>query len=164
MLAGFKVENLVDDEILVSATIQATRIAIGTHHREKREMLRNALLKVAVGRGPQEDLQESFLAAVEAFTCWHVRLLRFIWTGLADLNRAGIWNVLKPYAIGDYAAAVGALYPEMKGQDNFLLYLMTDLKNRGFSTVSRPSDGFPQSPGVTNIGIDFLGFIASPPT
>src|SRR5579863_2878303 len=40
---GFSVQNLVQNEPFVSATIQATRIAIGTHQEKKREYLRNAL-------------------------------------------------------------------------------------------------------------------------
>lgn len=52
---GFRLENLAGNEAFVSATIQATRIAVGTHQREKREMLRNTLLQVASGRGPAED-------------------------------------------------------------------------------------------------------------
>ncbi len=160
---GLKVESLVGNEIFVSAVIQTARIAIGTHRQEKRDMLRNALLNVALGRGPQEDLQEVFLAAVDALSPLHMKVLRFLWTGLAELTKAGIWDPLRSHSLGNYGTAIGGLYPEMKGQDNLLLYLMTDLKNRGFSIVSRPADAFPQSPGVTNMGIEFLNFVLVPP-
>jgi len=160
---GFKVEELVGNELFVSAVIQTARIAIGTHREEKRTMLRNALLNVALGKGPQEDLQEVFLAAVDALSPLHMKVLRFLRTGLAELTKVGIWDPLRPHSLGNYGAAIGELYPEMKGQDNVLLYIMTDLKNRGFSIVSRPADAFPQSPGVTNMGIEFLHFVLELP-
>jgi hypothetical protein len=160
---GFKAEDLANNESFVSAVIQATRIAVGTHHVEKREMLRNALLNIAAGRCPHEDLQEFYLATVEAFSVSHINVLKFLWTGLADLNRAGIWNAMRPYAIGDHLTAIGHLYPNLKGQEGFLSYLMTDLKNRGFSSVAKPADVFPQNPAITNLGIEFLRFVLEPP-
>jgi hypothetical protein len=44
---GFRVENLAQNEVFGSATIQPTRIAMGTHQQEKREYLRDALRNIA---------------------------------------------------------------------------------------------------------------------
>jgi hypothetical protein len=54
-VAGFKVESLIETEAFVSATIQASRIAVATHQNEKRGYLRNALLRIAAGVAPVED-------------------------------------------------------------------------------------------------------------
>lgn len=162
-VAGFKVENLVNDEAFVSAALQATRIAIGTHQQEKRELLRTALLNIAVGKGPREELQQAYLNAIDAFSPSHVKVLKFFWTGQSDLNRAGLSNPLQPYAIGTFGKAIGELHPELKGQDEFLQLIMTDLLNRGLSKVARPDAAFPQQPAVTNMGIEFLRFILEPP-
>ena len=40
---------------------------------------------------------------------------------------------------------------------------MSDLRSKGLTNVSRPTDAFPQSPAVTNIGIQFLNFILEAP-
>lgn len=56
------------------------------------------------------------------------------------------------------------MYPELKGKDDFLLFIMTDLKNGGFSIVSRPADSFPQNPGVTIMDNEFLHFVLERPT
>jgi hypothetical protein len=160
---GFKVENLVDDEGFATAVIHATRIAIGTHQQQKREMLRNALLNIAVGRGPREDLQQVFLDAIDTFTPSHMKVLKFFWTGVADLNRAGVWDALHPLPISNYAAVIGSLHSDLKGQEGLMQYLMTDIRNRGFSTILSPSDTFPQGPGITNLGIEFLRFVLEPP-
>ena len=160
---GFKVEELANNEPFISAVIQATRTAIATHRPDKRAMLRNALLNSALGRGPAEELQEVFFAAIDALSLNHIRILNFYWTGLSELNKAGKWDSLHPYALSNCATAIGELYPDMKGQEDLLLYLMTDLKSRGFSTISRPADSFPQPPGITYMGIQFLQFILSSP-
>jgi hypothetical protein len=76
---GFKFENLAENEAFISATIQATRIAIGTHQKEKREYLRNALLNIATGKNSDEIKQQIFLNAVEAFSTVHVKALNLIW-------------------------------------------------------------------------------------
>jgi hypothetical protein len=160
---GFKIEELADNEPFISAVIQATRSAVATHQPDKRSMLRNALLNSALGGGPTEELQEVFIAAIDALSLHHIRILNFYWTGLTELSKAGKWDSLHPYALVNYMTAVSELYPDMKGQEDFLLYLMTDLKSRGFSTISRPGDAFPQSPGITNMGVQFLQFILTSP-
>jgi hypothetical protein len=159
----FKLENLQNNERFISSVIQATQAAIATHHPDKRAMLRTALLNSALGRVPKEELEEAFIAAVNALSPSHIKILNFYWKGLELLMAAGLWNQLNPYALGNYATAIGALYPDMKGRDDFLSYLMTDLRNRGFATIARPGDAFPQSPGITGMGVAFLRFILEPP-
>lgn len=150
---GFRIENLAKNESFVSATIQATRIALATHHQEKRGMLRNALLNIALGKAaPNEDLQQVYLTAIEAFTPSHVKVLNFLWKGSRSLQAP----------ITNYGQAIESALPELRGQSNFLQYIMNDLRNRGFSNLSGPSAAHPQNPAITNLGIQFLTFIAAP--
>jgi hypothetical protein len=74
---GFKFEKLQDNEQFVSAMIQATQSAAKTHRKEKLEALRNAVLNIALGHKPAEDLQAIFLNLVDSFTPVHLELLRF---------------------------------------------------------------------------------------
>jgi protoheme ferro-lyase len=46
-IEGFTIENLAEDELFVSAVIEATRSAVSTHKDEKREALKNGLLNIA---------------------------------------------------------------------------------------------------------------------
>ena len=159
---GFSVENLVRCEPFLSAVIQVSSAALATHLPDKRTLLRNALLNIALGKAPREELQGIFIAAIDAFSLSHVMVLDFLWRGLQELNRAGKWSPINPYGLSNYMTAISELHPELKGEESFLLYIMTELKNRGFSNVSRPDDSFPQQPGVTNMGIQFLQFILAP--
>jgi hypothetical protein len=74
---GFKFEDLANDAQFVSAMIQATQSAERTHRKEKLEALRNAVLNIALGHKPAEDLQAIFLSLVDSFAPVHLELLRF---------------------------------------------------------------------------------------
>ena len=68
----FNQEVLGKNKAFVSMFVRATRIAAGTHQEEKRKMLRNALLNIATGKAPSDDLQQVFFNAIEEFTSSHV--------------------------------------------------------------------------------------------
>jgi len=104
-----------------------------------------------------------FLAAVENLSALHMTILKFYWTGLNELIQANKWDAMRPYGLQNYSVAIGELHPDLKRQDDVLLYIMTDLKNRGLSTVGRPADSFPQSPGITSMGVQFLQFVLESP-
>ena len=157
---GFKVENLADNEAFVSATIQATLIAIGTHQREKREYLRNALLNIAKGITSDEIKQQFFLNAIEAFTPAHIKALNVIWKG-GGLKIGWDENSI-PIMQRTYGAAIGILAPEVKGQTSLIGAVLADLRNRGFSNLGGADLAFPQGGTITNLGIEFLNFVLSP--
>ena len=76
-IQGFSVESLRNNEAFVTTVMHATQVAIRTHHREKIEALKNAVLNAASGNSPDEDLQLIFLNLLERMTSWHLRLLLF---------------------------------------------------------------------------------------
>jgi hypothetical protein len=157
---GFKVENLAENEAFVSATIQATLIAIGTHKQEKREYLRNALLNIAKGITADEIKQQFFLNAIEAFTPAHIKALNVIWRG-GGLKIGWDENSI-PIMQRTYGAAIGILAPEVKGQTSLIGAVLADLRNRGFSNLGGADLAFPQGGTITNLGIEFLNFVLSP--
>lgn len=158
---SFKLADLAKNEAFISATIQATRIAVGTHQEEKRRLLQNALLNVAVGERPNEELQQVFFNAIEAFTPSHVRVLEVLWKGENELIQRG----RKPYQLGNlgnYGNVIRILIPELQGHDDLVQCIMTDLRSRGFSTASGPDAAFPSGKLIANVGIEFLWFIRDP--
>lgn len=161
---GFKVENLVGNEVFVSGVIQATRAAAATHQQEKREYLRNILLKIAIGKGPGEELQHVFISAIDTFTASHVKVLDVLWNAAGNLTQRGLWSASSPHGIHDYGKAIKTLHPELADQDNLLRYIMADLHNWGLTNLSKPEDAFPQggSQAITNMGVEFLTFVLKP--
>ncbi|HEV2499884.1 MAG TPA: hypothetical protein VGY31_09930 [Terriglobia bacterium] len=159
---GFKIEKLADNEQFVSATVQATRIALATHQQEKRKMLQNALLKIAVGDGPGDEMQQVYLNAVETFLPSHIKVLRALWSGTQELINK---HHVKPTELGNllnYGNLIRRLVPELEGHDGLVQCIITDLRSRGFSTLSGPEAGFPGGSVVTNVGINFLRFLMEP--
>ena len=51
----------------MSVVLQATQAALRTHQAEKLEALRNAVLNVAAGKGPSDDMQMVFLSFIDSF-------------------------------------------------------------------------------------------------
>jgi len=157
---GFKFEHLIENEAFVSATIEATRIAIGTHHKEKRKYLRNALLNIAVGKGLDELRQQIFLNAVEAFSPSHVKSLDLIWRG-AGQHIPWDENAIT-FMQRNYGTAMGLVSPELKGQPSLSNAVLAELRNRGFSSLGGPDLSFPQGGLITNLGVEFLNFVIGP--
>ena len=75
---GFEFERLAEKEAFVSMIVEATHSALKTHAAEKTDALRNAVLNVALGAAPGEDVQAIFLRLIDTLTPSHLRLLRFL--------------------------------------------------------------------------------------
>ncbi|MGA8596311.1 MAG: hypothetical protein WB676_16490 [Bryobacteraceae bacterium] len=75
---GFRFAALANNDHFVSATVQATQVALRTHQQEKLDALRNAVLNTAVGNAPNDSLQTIFLNLVDRLTPLHLTLLKNI--------------------------------------------------------------------------------------
>ena len=151
------VENVVRNEAFISASIQATRIALATHQEEKRQYLRNALLNIALGKGPDELRQQIFLNAIEAFAPAHVKALDAIRLGRVPWDEHKI-----PLGQRNYGSAIEIFTPELKGEPSLMKAVLADLRNRGFSNLDRADYPFPEGGLVTNLGVEFLRFVRTP--
>ena len=73
---GFRVQDLHNDEVAVSAIVQASRAAVSTHQEEKRRALRNAVLNVILSKGSDEERQQVFLNLIEVLSVMHLEILK----------------------------------------------------------------------------------------
>jgi hypothetical protein len=155
------IEKLLQNRAFVSAVFQTTRIAASTHQPEKLLMLRHALTNVALNKPADDDLRQVFISLIDQLTVAHILVLDFLRTGFpkginpwdkADFPRPGS---------KDYNAAIQLQYPSLKGQDNLIQFIFTDLRNRGLVTIP-PNSAYPAvgiAP-ITNMGIEFLNFVS----
>lgn len=143
---GFRFDNLGTNEQFVSAVLQATQSALRSHQAEKLDALRNAVLNVAIGTEPFEDLQLIFLNFVDTFTPTHLRVLRFFQDRGGDLEA-----LRRQRDVSDQA--------------------VRDLRDRGLVNDTRPyvarnrdtNDALVMEPWeLSNFGRQFLAFITSP--
>jgi hypothetical protein len=141
----------------------ATQIAVRTHQQEKLDALRNAVLNVAAGTAPGDDLQLMFLGFVDAFTPLHLRMLKFL------------QHPDKPDGIGSTAVPTDILvsnFPDSKGSEGFCEQTFTDLSDRSLVEPSRTAglrwlrsvqtDEAIFSKHTSRLGDAFLAFIESP--
>jgi hypothetical protein len=77
-VAGLAPERLSRDEAFSSAFAHATQAAMRSYRAEKLEALRSAVLNIAIGRAPAEDLQLIFLNLIDRFTPTHLQTLAFL--------------------------------------------------------------------------------------
>lgn len=162
-MSGFDIEMIVKDEAFVTAFVQAARTAIGTHQREKQLALRNAVLNVATGNAPDEDLQSLFLRYIDELTPWHLRVLRYF----SDPG-----GVLTPLGREDFDGNANRnmrevlidIFPELSDRGIFVDRLWEDIWSRGL--VGREDRiGGPMrwtEKRTSQLGDQFLRFITSP--
>ena len=165
-VGGFDAESLAHNEAFVSVALQASRAAIQTHHKEKLEALRNAVLNVAAGRAPDEDEQAMFLSYIETLTAWHIRMLKFF---EAPMRMAAARGARTDYSFaGALAQPLEEVYPELRGRRDFYDQIARDLKTRGFLNsaddvlhVMMTGSGM-NAKRTTEMADRFLAFITSP--
>lgn len=162
---GFHVADLCGDEVFVSAVIEASKTAIGTHRQEKHEVLRNALLNIALKRSTDEDQQQIFLRYIAELTIWHIRFLALFQAPREMLEAKGIKT---NYYIGGASQVLEDYYPELNGKREFYDQVATDLNARGllggnsFLHTSMSAQGM-VSKRTTPLADTFLAFIRTPP-
>ena len=149
---GITAEFLQHKETFVSAAIQATRAAVATHQREKREALRNAVLNTALTASPDEDKQVMFLGLIEAFSVTHLALLRFF-------SNRGAYSHDQAMALINRRSVTDPMIFELNSRG-----LLKDPR----PYVSRNRDAedslVKQDWTLTALGVEFLGFINIPET
>lgn len=161
--AGFNIESLSTNEVFITAVMHATQAAIRDHRSEKRDALRNAVLNVAKGNAPSEDLQLMFLEFIDTATSWHIRLLSFFQNPQEYERAHGATT-----GGSSIAQAIHQTFPELAGQRAFYGQIVKDLFARGFmntddgalQTMMTPTGAV--SKRTTDMGDAFLKFIASP--
>lgn len=153
-----RLEDLFADEAFITAAIQATEIALKTHKHEKRILLRNALVNIAAGRSPNDDLQHIYIRAIDDFTPSHVVVLDLLWRGAQRWAEAHMGN---PSMYQSFELVVSRLEPEYANENALLQFIINDLKARDFANIPNPDANFPGQ-YMTNKGIAFLQFVLLP--
>lgn len=161
---GFHVEDLVNNDAFVSTILHASQAAIRNHQQEKLEALRNAVLNVAIGTAPNEDVQLIFLNLIDSLTPWHLRILRFFQAP----EQHGRAKRLTPdsWMMGAPSTVVEQYFPELKGRRDFYDLVVSDIHARGlFSIPDLHTTMSPQgmfTKRTTALGDEFLQFVTSP--
>jgi len=161
-----RVIDLQDNDIFISAVIQATQAATSTHQIEKRRALRNAILNIAIGNTPGEDETQMFLRDIEELTSWHLKILKCLMDKEAE-NQFRLEHQKSEISNPSFclrAERLLSLYPELKEHAALADQVVLDLFNRGLyphqglrGTMTAP----PHRQTETRAN-EFIAFITSP--
>lgn len=153
---GYNLVDLQSNEQFITAVLHATTAALRTHKTEKLIALRNAILNIAKGQGPEETIQHLLFSFVDEFSEMHLRILGF---AHAPKLRAGI-------SVGGLSHVLEENIPALQGKRALYDQLWKDLYLRGLINteslhVMMSGTGLGQS-RTTELGRMLLSFTAGP--
>lgn len=126
---GIALESLRENNEFIDITTQATQVALRTSQIEKKEALKNAILKAATSEAPDLSLQQMFINYIDSFTVWHIKLLDLF----SDPNRWAKRNNhnFHESMMGSLSSILEKAYPELSGRRDFYDQIWKDLYSRG---------------------------------
>jgi hypothetical protein len=159
---GLRPEKLRDDPVFIDTVLSASQAAIRTSQAEKRHALRNAVINSALPGAPDVAIQQMFIALVDRFTEWHLRLLKLFQEPGEPYSQAGGAQLY----MGGLSSVLETVYPELTGRRSFYDLVWSDLNAAGLlntSTlhVTMSGQGL-LAKRTTELGDTFLAFISEP--
>ena len=160
------VEERITSDAFVTAFLHAAHMSMRTHQREKRQALQNAVLNVAAGAAPDDDLQLVFLNLIDQFAPWHLRLLGFLDDPVTWLERHG--RALPGSSSADGVSLVAYAFPELDVRDSSTMIYLDHLATQGLlheawnEWAPYRARGTRGASRTSDLGKQFLAFISSP--
>lgn len=160
----FDINTLGNNDIFVTAVLQATQVAMRSHQEEKITVLRNAVLNSAIGIDIDENIQLMFLNFIDSMTPWHLRVLLLFqnpekW--FEDNQRQA-----PQFSMGSPKGVLESAYNELNGKRSFYDILVKDLNTQGLlgidSLHTTMSGSGAMAPRTTEFGNLFISYITSP--
>lgn len=159
---GVRPEDLRDNPPFIDAVLTASQAAVRTSQQEKRQALLNAICHAGLPGAPEGAVQQMFIALVDRFTEWHLRILAIF----ADPQR---WSGPSGRTVQADSSLNGILeqaYPELRGRRDLYDQIWTDLNNTGMVRTPHlhtmmTGQGTLQK-RTTELGDQFLRYISTP--
>lgn len=163
-----RLEDLQKNEAFISTVAQASAAAIRCHQAEKLNALRNAVLNAAIPGAPDEALQQMYVAMVDRFTEWHLRILRL-------LRDPRVWFDEHSQQPPDPALGISpfttikAAYEQLADHRTFCERVVGDLEGHGLLDLDTiyvvdPETKCPYRRATTHFGEGFFLYISDPAT
>jgi hypothetical protein len=119
------VENLPNNELFITAVLQATSIAVRNHQKEKLEALKNAIVNSVLPNAPDESLQLTFLNFIDIFTPCHLIMIDFI-------NDPKDWCIKNNVKVDEFMNHYSYKSEKPYELDLFLGKIFTQIKTRKY--------------------------------
>lgn len=152
-----------DSDEFVTAVVQASRIAMGTHLDAKLIMLKAAIVHAALPHHPSDIITMRFLRFVEELDPEHFALLAYLRDPTGHFERNGI---AKPSI---YSGGTGSVFKEAQIPIQHLEIVLRDLGERALADAGTWNTMMTESgawaPRTTSLGnqlLDFVTYIEPP--
>ena len=158
---GLDLDSLKENEVFIDTVLQATQVALRSHHDDKRAALRNAIMNTAMDAAPNDMRRHMFLRYVDEFTPEHLAILTLFDDPSRWFSRAG--RSLPEMYMGGLSHVLTEAFPALKNEREMYDQLWKDLYQRGLVNT----DGLhttmtgrgTQASRTSELGKAFLGFI-----
>jgi hypothetical protein len=157
---GISLDDLRDNPAFIDAVLSATQAAIRTSQQEKRTALLNAALNAGLPDAPEVAVQQMFIALVDRFTEWHLRVLKLV-------AAPSEWQDADGRRLNDTNSIAGLLeqaYPQLRDRRELSDLIWSDLLTAGLHRTGpmRTMMTSAMAKRTTELGDAFLAFIESP--
>lgn len=165
-IAAVTPERLSQDPTFTSAFLHASQIAMRTHQRAKLRALQNAVLNVAVGATPDDDLQLVLLNLIDQLAPWHLRLLAYLDEPMDWMERHGVATPPNPSLDG--VTLVNYAFPELDVRNSFTMVYLDELfaqrllRHDWNETTNYRARGTRGALRTSELGKRLLAFITAP--
>ena len=164
---NFSLEEILEQDSVVTTIIRIIRIAQVTHNEEKRKLLRNALLNSMLSNAPDEINQDMYISLLGELNPWHIKLLKLCSQHKFPMLRFDHpdWKMMNKRV--DLMNIIEETYPEMGGHKHTYLAIIDALHSKGLIThlIPGPPDMMSEifeRATVSPFARGFLDFIRSP--
>lgn len=166
-VAGFRLEDLPENEAFITAVMHASAIAIRSHQVEKLDALRTAVVNAAGGFRPDDDEMLLFLQWIDELSVPSIRMLKFFRDPVAEARAQGI-NPNDVEGSPHSQALLFAAYPDLRKEvshDGTMYKLWnSQLHDRSLLTGYKQPDGSTAGVVASPLGQRFLQFILDRPS
>lgn len=161
-VTSFKTESLKENDLFLDAMIIATKSAIATSSRDKRQQLLNAVQNVALNNENQNLIVNSiFLNLIDKFTDAHIVICKILESPNQFRATRGEFDTKETYR-----ELINKILTDI--DKNIVDIIVKELFDNGLITISTPGlDNVPPfmqegMSRITTFGKSFLNFIAEP--
>src|SRR5687768_10072182 len=125
-LKDFDPSKVFEDPATFTAFLHASHIARRTHQEEKLNVLRNAVLNVALATAPEDSLQMIFLDIIDVTTPEHWRILEFLLDSGSYAKKRGVADLSGARIGGAEKGLFERTFPELVGHDQLVIAIVQD--------------------------------------
>jgi hypothetical protein len=157
------IDKLKDDDAFVTTLLEASRIAIRNHQREKIKALANAVMNAALGNVPDDTERAMMLRLIDRCTPAHLSILSVM---RAPRQNAAVMQRLGNVSMGGLSVVLFAVLPDFQGRKPLIEIIWKELIADGLVNDSNlnttmSGNGLLEK-RTTDFGDRFLDFITDP--